>query len=119
MAKDLNFSSDELLNVKFKALDRGYDPYQVDELLDRVIEDYRKIEDSVDQTNMEFQRQIDELRRINLSLSQELEKEKNRVKYLPRDQKEVHIDNYELLQRIGKLEMIIFEKLNMNPDDIK
>ena len=43
MAKDLKFSSEELLNIKFKAVERGYDPYQVDKVLDEIIMDYQNI----------------------------------------------------------------------------
>ena len=64
-------------------------------------------------------KEIDSLRKENQDLKAELEKEKNKWKYISRDHKDIHIDNYELLQRIGKLEMVIHEKLNMNPDEIK
>ena len=119
MAKDLNFTSEKLYNFKFKAKDRGYDPEQVDMVLDKIIQDYCQYEENVNRGNEQLIAQIAELRRLNAQLTEQLQKEKNRVKYLPRDQKEVHIDNYELLLRIGKLESIIFEKLNINPDDIK
>ena len=119
MAKDLKFSSEELLNIKFKAVEHGYDPNQVDEVLDQVINDYRKIESGESNNNTELLNQIAELRKANILLTEQLEKEKNRVKYLPKDQKDVHVDNYELLLRIGKLEKIIFERLNLGPDDIK
>ena len=119
MAKDLKFTSEDLLNIKFKAVDRGYDPYQVDAILDQIIEDYKKIETGVSENNDKLIAQIQELRKQNQNLATQLEKEKNRIKYLPKDQKEVSLDNYELLQRIGKLESIIFERLDLNPDDIK
>ena len=119
MAKDLNFSSESLLDIKFKAKDRGYDPDQVDAVLDMIIEDYRKLEQNSKENNEELLNQIAELKKINNQLSDELRKEKNRVKYLPKDQKEVQLDNFELLNRIGKLENIIFEKLGINPYDIK
>ena len=119
MAKDLNFSSDSLLNIKFKAKDRGYDPDQVDAVLDMILEDYRRIEKTSQDNVDELIAQINELKKANAQLAEDLKKEKSRVKYLPRDQKEVHLDNYVLLTRIGKLESIISEKLNMNPEDIK
>ena len=119
MAKDLNFTSDNLLNFHFKATDRGYDPLQVDEVLDKIIEDYRRIESSGLDKCEKLIEQINELKKLNESLSEQLERERNRVKYLPRDQKDVHIDNYELLIRIGKLEALIHEKLNLNPEEIK
>ena len=119
MAKDLKFSSEELLNIKFKAVERGYDPYQVDKVLDEIIEDYKKIENDANSSNTELLNQIAELKKQNALLNEQLEKEKSKNKYLPKDQKEVPADNYVLLLRIGKLEKIIFERLNMNPDDIQ
>ena len=119
MAKDLNFSSDSLLNIKFKSKDRGYDPDQVDAILDMIIEDYRQLEAEGRESSKELIDQINELKKANSQLNEDLRKERNKVKYLPRDQKEVHPDNYVLLTRIGKLEALIYEKLNMNPDEIK
>ena len=122
MAKELNFDSKKLLNKKFKAVDKGYDPSEVDNYLDKIIEDYQIIEsrlatpcEDVDS----LKAQISELKKTVSQLTSELEREQKKWKYMPKDVKEVHIDNYELLQRIGKLEMFIYEKLNLNPDEIK
>ena len=119
MAKDLKFTSEDLLNIKFKAVQCGYDPKQVDVVLDEIIEDYKKIENEQSKDVQELLNQIAELKKQNASLNEQLQKEKSKINYLPKDLKEVHVDNYVLLTRIGKLESIIFEKLNMNPYDIK
>ena len=118
MVKDLNFSSQSLLDKQFKHVEQGYDPLEVDTALDQVIEDYKKLESLVNQ-NDSLKEQVAQLVKEVQRLEDDLEKEKKRVKYLPKDQKEYHIDNYELLLRIGKLEQLIYEKLNLNPEDIK
>ena len=118
MENELNFTSKSLLEKKFKKGDVGYDPYEVDLVLDQIIEDYRKIESSSQIDVKALIQEIADLRKENQTLKDALEKEQKKFKYLPKD-KEVHIDNYELLQRIGKLEMIIYERLNLNPDEIK
>lgn len=118
MAKDLKFTSEKLLDIKFPCKDKGYDPYQVDLVLDQIIEDYRYLESNDDDVE-NLKSEIIELKKINRDLKEQLDKEKNRVKYLPRDQKDVHIDNYELLIRIGKLEALIHQRLGINPEDIK
>lgn len=118
MSKDLHFSSQTLLDKQFKHCEQGYDPLEVDSVLDQIIEDYRELE-SLTSRNNSLNEQIAQLKKEIQSLEENLEKEKKRLKYLPKDQKEYHIDNYELLQRIGKLEMFIHDKLNINPDDIK
>ena len=120
MDKKLNFTSDDLLNKKFSHSEYGYNPLEIDEYLDKIIEDYEKIENSKPASiSEEALKEIQALKRENTALKSELEKEKNKWKYISKDYKDIHIDNYELLLRIGKLEMLIYEKLNMNPDDIK
>ena len=121
MDKKLNFSSQELLDIKFNNCPQGYDPLQVDQTLDKIIEDYEKLSSSsspiVDIEKLA--KELEDLKNENLQLKMELEKEKNKWKYVSKDHKDIHIDNFELLQRIGKLEMVIYEKLNMNPDEIR
>ena len=119
MAKDLNFDSKTLYKKKFKSAERGYDALEVDKTLDLIIEDYRLFESSSTLDVPKLLEEISRLKRENSKLTDELTKIQSKIKYLPKDLKDVHIDNYELLQRIGKLEVVIKEKLNMNPDDIK
>lgn len=122
MDKKTNFTSEELLNKKFSYSKNGYNALEVDKVLDQIIEDYEKYELSSNPSGVDIEKlakEIDSLRKENQDLKAELEKEKNKWKYISRDHKDIHIDNYELLQRIGKLEMVIHEKLNMNPDEIK
>ena len=122
MDKKTNFTSEELLNKKFSYSKNGYNALEVDKVLDQIIEDYEKYELSSNPSGVDIEKlakEIDSLRKENQDLKAELEKEKNKWKYISKDNKDIHIDNYELLQRIGKLEMVIHEKLNMNPDEIK
>lgn len=65
-----------------------------------------------------LQNELLELKKENARIQEELAKQKEKIKYLPKD-KAVHIDNYELLQRIGKLEMFIKEKLGSIPEELK
>ena len=121
MDKKTNFTSEELLTHRFSRADRGYNPLEVDQMLDKVIEDYKKFEMASPRImdNDRIAKELEELRKANAELKEELDQERNKWKYISRDRKDIHIDNYELLQRIGKLEMIIYEKLNINPDEIK
>lgn len=122
MDKKTNFTSEELLNKKFSYSKNGYNALEVDKVLDQIIEDYEKYELSSNPKGVDIDKiakEIETLRKENQELKAELEKEKNKWKYISRDHKDIHIDNYELLQRIGRLEMVIHEKLNMNPDEIK
>ena len=124
MDKKLNFTKEELLNHQFGNSPYGYTPLEVDEFFDKVIEDYEtllaKNSNNVQGKDVEeLASEILRLKKENESLKKELEEEKNKWKYMPKDHRYIHLDNYELLKRIGRLEMIIHEKLNINPDDIK
>ena len=118
MNKELNFSSNELLNKRFKTSEHGYNPEEVDTVLDQIIEDYRLVEAKSKIDVKQVLNELNELKKENASLLEELAKQKDKIKYLPKD-KPVHIDNYELLQRIGKLEMYIKDKLGYIPDELK
>ena len=115
----LNCTSEELLNKKFSTSVNGYNPLEVDEYLDKIIRDYEAFEKGLSVSNDSLFEQIKALKDENAKLKADLENEKGKWKYISKDHKNIHIDNYELLLRIGKLEKIIYEKLNMNPDEIK
>lgn len=122
MEKRTKFSSQELLDIKFNNCPQGYDPLEVDKVLDQIIEDYERIESGALSNNIDASRlakEVEELKQMNQDLRLELESEKNKWKYVSKDHKNIHIDNYELLNRVGRLEMYIKEHLNVNPDEIK
>lgn len=122
MEKKTIFSSKELLNKEFSVAVKGYNPLEVDQVLDKIIADYEKFEKSKSMSSDDIDAllaQVKSLKEENENLKAELEKEKNKWKYISKDHKDIHIDNYELLLRIGKLEMYIHDKLGVNPEDIK
>lgn len=118
MNKELHFSSEELLNKKFKTAERGYNPEEVDMVLDQIIEDYRKIEANSKIDVKALLNELSELKKEKAELEVDLARQKDKIKYLPKD-KVVHIDNYELLQRIGKLEMYIKDHIGSIPEELK
>lgn len=118
MNKELNFSSKLLYKTKFKSSEYGYDPEEVDMVLDKIIEDYREFENESSIDVKALINEIGELKKENTRLLEELEKQKDKIKYLPKD-KPIHIDNYELLHRIGKLEVYIKEHIGSIPEELK
>lgn len=118
MNKELHFTSEEILKKKFKTADRGYDPEEVDAVLDQIMEDYRKIEANSKVDVKALINELSELKKENAKLNEELAKQKDKIKYLPKD-KAIHIDNYELLHRIGKLEAYIKERIGSIPEELK
>lgn len=122
MEKKTNYTKEELLNKEFSVAVKGYNPLEVDQVLDKIIEDYEKFEKNKSNSSVdvdELLNQIKVLKEENEAIKEELEKERNKWKYISKDHKDIHLDNYELLLRIGKLEMYIHDKLGINPEDIK
>ena len=44
MDKKLNFTREELLEKRFSSAPRGYDPLEVDKVIDQIMEDYEVFE---------------------------------------------------------------------------
>lgn len=117
----LKNSTKSLLNKQFSSAPKGYNPLEVDTMFDQIIRDYETVEENVllsKQEEENLKNKIEALNKENIELKVELDNEKSRWKYIKKDGKDIHIDNLVLLQRIGKLEQIIYEKLHMNPDEI-
>lgn len=120
MAIKLTITSSELLNKKFNNVPRGYDPFDVDEYLDKVIRDYRLVEanclmekkeiDKLEVTIKTLESKIKELEIENAKYEQRLKNIK--------DNKNVTIDNIDLIKRIRALETYIY-RTGVNPNTIK
>ena len=122
MAIKLKKNSDYLANLQIPSAPRGYNCLDVDTLLDQIIKDYETVEQNHLLSQEEYQElktKIEELTKENTKLRVDLINEQERWKYIKNDGRDIHIDNLELLQRIGKLEKIIYERLHINPDEIK
>ena len=120
MAIRLVLSSKEILNKVFKGVPRGYDPYEVDQYLDRIIKDYERVEENVLMTEEENKRllnKIKELEQKNQSLEIEIGKYKTKyAKIKPTDN--VNDDNINLIKRINTLETFLWQN-GFNPSSIK
>ena len=117
----LKNNSDTLSNKKLPNKPKGYDPLEVDILLDSIVKDYELVENGVLLSKEDYEsllKQIESLKKDNINLKIELDNEKGRWKYINTDSN-IHIDNLVLLERIGKLEKVIKEKLHLNPDEFK
>lgn len=120
MGNKLKLDSDTIANNKFSINSKGYDAFEVDTMLDKIIKDYETVENGELLSKEEYnalQKKVDELNKEIIRLSIELKKEKSRNGYIT-DGKQSSLDNYELLLRIGKLEKIINEKLHLSLEDI-
>ncbi|MCF0107991.1 MAG: DivIVA domain-containing protein [Bacilli bacterium] len=120
MAIKLNISSEELLNTKFSAAPRGYEPLEVDTFLDRILRDYRTIESNhlVDAKEIDrYKKQIQELEEANKKLEIANAKYEAKLKDIG-DNKNVTVENIDLIKRIRALEKALY-KAGINPASVK
>ena len=121
MPVKLKKNSKAIASLQFPLKAKGYDALEVDLLLDQIVKDYEDVEQNILLSKDEYDtllKRKEELEREIINLKIELDNEKSRWKYIKNEGKDIHIDNLELLQRIGKLEKYIYEKLHLNPDQI-
>lgn len=121
MSVKLNLTSTKILNKKFTGVVRGYDPLKVDSFLDEIINDYKTIENNL----LVEKEEIETLNKIIAEKDnkiKELELEKARYEARLKKLKDVNgvvPENIELLNRIAKLERIIWRETGKNPDTFK
>lgn len=116
----VNFSSDNLLNLKFTKNVKGYDAYQVDVSLDKVLEDYRFYENFYTEAKQyiaKLESEITKLRNENREKDVELAKVNKRIDGIEDDAK-VSSGNLALLQRISALEKVLYSK-GIDPSRIR
>ena len=116
----LDLNAHEILNKKFKQTPNGYDPDEVDNFLDRILADYKKVENEISLSESE----VTTLKRENETLKSNLRakdaelsvaKSKNSAMSGNKNQP---LDNLVLLQRCSAYEKKLFE-LGIDPSKIK
>lgn len=120
MAIKLKLNSKEILEMKFPNVPRGYDPLYVDEYLDKIIRDYKMVEDNylveagtVDALNEKISKLENQINKMSVELS----KYESRLKDI-NENENVTVDNIDLVKRIRVLEKFLFQHGYM-PDQIK
>ncbi len=120
MAIKLGMTSTQILEKVFPGVPRGYDPFTVDEFLDRVIKDYRLIEANalIDIKEIDnLNNQIEKLKKEKQELEIELGKYKERFSNI-KESDNVTTDNIDLIKKINKYEKFLYSK-GFKPDEIK
>lgn len=108
----MNYNSKTLLDVKFTKNVKGYDALEVDEALDKVIEDLIQYEKKTAQdkkTIDELTKEINKLKEQARKGEIELNRLKNIVDAIP-DSPDVNRSNIAYLQRISALEKALYKK---------
>lgn len=120
MAIKLSVTSKEILENKFKVSPRGYDPFDVDQFLDKILKDYRVIESNYLVSSKEIDALKNQIKQLEEEKKQlEIENAKYAKKFEGiKDNKNVTIDNIDLMKRISRLEKFIYNN-GFDPKTIK
>jgi DivIVA domain-containing protein len=112
MGIKLFLSSEEILNHRFQAVPKGYDPLDVDEYLDRILADYRTVERNILMKAEEqeaLEKRIESLQNDLKRLEIENAKLSSRLSDIkPTDN--VNADNIDYIRRINQLEAFLFKE---------
>lgn len=120
MAIKLKLNSQEILETQFPNAPRGYDPLSVDEYLDKIIRDYKLVE----QNQLLEEKEVVSYKERISKLEQEIQELKILVsKYEARlkdinENDNVTVENIDLVKRINQLEKFLYKHGYM-PDQIK
>ena len=120
MPLKLKLTSQAILDKKFPGSTPGYNPLQVDEYIDKIIKDYRFVEENcliLKKDYDELNARIEKLEEENKQLSIENLKFKGRLSNV-KEADNVTSENIDLLKRINSLEKFIYEK-GYDPTKIK
>ena len=111
MAIKLKLNSKEILEMKFPNVPRGYDPLYVDEYLDKIIRDYKTVEENYIVTNSEidaYKEKIYALEKENEELKIANSKYESRLSFI-NENDNVTKDNIDLIKRINQLERFLYK----------
>lgn len=116
----LSLDSQRILDKVFASAPRGYSPFEVDEYLDKILNDYRLVEENELLSKKEVTLMNNKIKELEDKIVQ-LELENARLNRLVKNIKEgdnVTSDNIQLIQRVRTLEKWIYEHGGL-PNNIK
>lgn len=105
-------TSETLLNKKFSPAEKGYEPLEVDEFFDGIIEDYKMYEKELAEANSKCAKKdedIEELKKLLRKAELEIAEVKKQYGAFPKD-KGVSPDNVKLLKKIDIYERTLWKK---------
>lgn len=112
MAMKVKHTSETLLNKKFTPAEKGYDPLEVDEVFDGIIEDYKVYEKELHAANEKcanLQNDINELKKELRKNEVEIAEVKKQYGAFPKNGN-VSQDNVKLLRKIDIYERALYKK---------
>ena len=112
MANKLNYDSKSLLNVKFSPNQKGYNPLEVDQVLDKIIRDYETLNNAineiagkVEQQKGQYDKLKEDFDRVTVQMAT-LQKKYDALKRVSN----VTDDNYTLVNKVAAYERVLHRK---------
>ena len=112
MANKLNYDSKSLLNIKFSPNQKGYNPLEVDQVLDKIIKDYEtlnnainEIASKVEQQKGQYDKLKEDIDRVTVQMAT-LQKKYDALKRVSN----VTDDNYTLVNKVAAYERVLHRK---------
>lgn len=112
MATKVKHTSETLLNKKFSPAEKGYDPLEVDEVFDGIIDDYKIFEKELADANSKCVKQekdIEDLKKELRKIEVEIAEVKKQYGSFPKNGG-VSQDNVKLLHKIDIYERALYKK---------
>ncbi len=112
MANKLNYDGKAILNVKFSPKQKGYDPLEVDQVFDKIIEDYGTLQATIYELTLSDEKKQAKLVQIKKeldSISLELASTKKQLDLLKKTSK-ITDDNYKLIMKVNAYEKVLHRK---------
>ena len=112
MANKFNYDSKEILNIKFSPAQKGYDPLEVDQTFDKIIDDYNSFVLALNDAKAQNEKQqvkIEELKDELEKLKIEFINMKKQYDLL-KSTSAVSDDNIKLLTKIAAYEKVLHRR---------
>jgi len=120
MDENFNLTQDKILNKKFIPNVKGYDPNEVDDFLDMIIQDYASFDRYMKESKnyiVELELGTNKLKEQNHSLDIDNGQMRKRLAGI-KDTDQVNSSNIDLIQRIRLLETELYKR-GVDPTKIK
>lgn len=111
MANKTNYTPETILNINFAPDGKGYNPLEVDQTLDAIIEDYKVFEKEIKTAtdlNIKLDKDLKDLKDKVDKLEIENAKMKKSLAALPKDG--INQDNYQLMRKVKAYERVLYKK---------
>ena len=110
MANDMNLTAQEIYEKEFHVDLKWYDPAEVDEFLDMVIEDYQKYDEKVEELGAAVTRYEEKIKELQQQLFALQSENENLNEKVNSDFVNGSSNTVDILKRIARLEKAVFNQ---------